>query len=90
MTWRGADVLKYVVCAGRSEEARAWARSHGVPQCQCIYAGSVRKLDGLRDFAVVRLRSFFDRRDRDEIEAVLRRCEMKTPSPLVGSRGDGD
>ncbi|MFC8986016.1 hypothetical protein [Streptomyces sp. NPDC057115] len=80
-------MLKYVVCAGRSEEARAWARAHGVPQGQCIYAGSVRKLDGLRDFAVVRLRSFFDRSDRDEIEAVLRRCEMKMPSPLA--RHDG-
>ncbi|MHC3427185.1 hypothetical protein [Streptomyces sp. DT18] len=89
MILQGADVLKYVVCAGRSEEARAWARSHGVPQRQCIYAGSVREVGGLRDFAVVRLRSFFDRRDRDEIEAVLRRCEMKMPSPLAGSRGDG-
>ncbi|MGW4223027.1 hypothetical protein ACWEG1_06170 [Streptomyces bauhiniae] len=49
----------------------------------------MRKLDGLRDFAVVRLRSYFDRPDREQIEAVLRRCEMKMPSPLAGNDGAG-
>ena len=83
-------MLRYVICAASQEEARAWARLHGVPQRQCIYAGSVRKIDGLRDFAVVRLPSFFARRDRDQIEACLRRCEMKMPSPLARARGDGD
>ncbi|GGS41816.1 hypothetical protein GCM10010221_45850 [Streptomyces parvus] len=82
-------MLKYVICAARNDEARAWARGHGIPERQCIYAGSVRTLDGLRDFAVVRLRSFFDRPDREQIEAVLQRCEMKMPSPLAGHYGAG-
>lgn len=82
-------MLLYVVCAGSSEEAKEWARLHGVPQRLCIYSGSVRKIEGLRDFAVVRLRSFFARPDHAEIEACLRRNEMKMPSPLAPRHDDG-
>ena len=82
-------MLKYVVCAGSQAEAQAWARLHGIPQRQCVYASSPRTIEGLRDFAVVRLRGFFDRPNRDEIEACLRRNELKRRSPLVDLRGDG-
>lgn len=82
-------MLKYVVCAARSDEVRAWAKAHGIPQQQCIYAGSLGKIDGLRDFAVVRLRSFFDRPDRGQIEMCLQRNEMKMPSPLASTDGAG-
>lgn len=82
-------MLKYVVCAGSQAEAQAWACLHGIPQQQCVYASSPRTIEGLRDFAVVRLRGFFDRPNRDEIEACLRRNELKRRSPLVDLRGDG-
>ncbi|CAL9365680.1 hypothetical protein [Streptomyces sp. enrichment culture] len=82
-------MVKYVVCAGSQHEAQAWARLHEIPQRQCLYASSVRKVEGLRDFAVVRLRGFFDRQDRDEIEACLRRNELKRRSPLADRRSDG-
>ncbi|AWT42564.1 MULTISPECIES: hypothetical protein [Streptomyces] len=82
-------MLKYVVCAGSQAEAQAWARLHGIPQRQCVYASSVRRIEGLRDFAVVRLRGFFGRPNRDEIEACLRRNELKRHSPLVDIQGDG-
>lgn len=82
-------MLKYVVCAGSQAEAQAWASLHGIPQQQCVYASSPRTIEGLRDFAVVRLRGFFDRPNRDDIEACLRRNELKRRSPLVDLRGDG-
>lgn len=77
-------MLMYVVCAGSQDEARAWARLQGIPERQCRYANSPRTIEGLRDFAVVRLRGFYDRPNWDEIEACLRRR-----SPLVELRGDG-
>jgi hypothetical protein len=83
-------VVKYVVCARSQDEAQAWGRLHGIPQRQCVYASSPRTVEGLRDFAVVRLRGFFDRPNRDEIEACLRRNELKRRSPLVDLRSDGD
>ncbi|MEU7737938.1 hypothetical protein AB0B51_33560 [Streptomyces griseus] len=83
-------MVKYVVCAGSQGEAQAWARVHGIPQQQCLYASSLRTIEGLRDFAVVRLRGFFDRKDRDDIEACLLRNELKRRSPLRDSCGDGD
>ena len=82
-------MLKFVVCAGSQAEAQAWAQLHSVPQRQCLYASSPRKIEGLRDFAVVRLRGFFDRPNREEIEACLRRNELKRRSPLVDIQGDG-
>jgi hypothetical protein len=82
-------VLKYVVCAGSQAEAQAWARLHGIPQRQCVYASSTRKIEGLRDFAVVRLRGFFDQPHREDIEACLRGSELKRRSPLDELRPDG-
>ncbi|MEU4051233.1 hypothetical protein AB0F09_18800 [Streptomyces olivaceus] len=82
-------MLKYVVCAGSVAEARAWAQLHAIPQRQCLYASSVRKIEGLRDFAVVRLQGFFGRPDRDEIEGCLRRNELKRRSPLADLGSDG-
>lgn len=82
-------MLKYVVCAGSQAEAQAWARLHSIPLQQCVYASSTRKIEGLRDFAVVRLRGFFDRPHREEIETCLRRSELKRRSPLDDLRGDG-
>ncbi|WP_075001152.1 hypothetical protein [Streptomyces qinglanensis] len=76
-------MLVYVVCAGSRDEAVAWSRMHDIPQQRCRYASSTRVIEGVRDFVVVRLRGFFDRSDREEIEACLRRNEMKMPSPLV-------
>ncbi|CAL9650227.1 hypothetical protein [Streptomyces sp. enrichment culture] len=83
-------MVKYVVCAGSQAEAQAWARLHGIPQQDCLYAGSLRRIEGLRDFAVVRLRGFFDRPDRGDIEDCLLRNELKRRSPLYDRRGDGD
>ncbi|WP_405852966.1 hypothetical protein OG571_47835 (plasmid) [Streptomyces sp. NBC_01369] len=70
-------MLMYVVCAGTQTEAREWACHHKVPTRQVLYASSTRAIEGLRDFAVVRLQGFFGREDADDIEAVLRRNEMK-------------
>ena len=89
MTSQGADVIRFVVCAGSQAEVQAWSRLHDVPQQQCTYASSTRKIEGMRDFAVVRLRGFFDRPDREDIEACLQRNERKRTSPLVELRGDG-
>lgn len=82
-------MIKYVICAGSQAEAQEWARLHNIPQRQCVYAGSLRRIEGLRDFAVVRLRGFFDRPDRGEIEACLLRNELKRRSPLRDRRDDG-
>ena len=83
-------MLKYVVCAGSQTEVQAWARLQGISPRQCLYASSTRTIEGLRDFAVVRLRGFFDRADQEEIEACLRRSELKRRSPLVTRHGSGD
>ncbi|MGW3298499.1 hypothetical protein [Streptomyces rubiginosohelvolus] len=80
-------MLKFVVCAGSQGEAQAWARAHDIPLRQCVYVGDLRLIEGLRDFAVVRLHGFFDRPDRDDIEACLQRNEMKMPSPPGRDRG---
>lgn len=82
--------MKYVICAGSQAEAQAWARLHGISQRQCLYASSTRTIEGLRDFAVVRLRGFFDRPDQEEIETCLRRNELKRRSPLVTRHDSGD
>ena len=83
-------MLKYAICAGSQAEAQAWARLHDISPRQCLYASSPRTIEGMRDFAVVRLRGFFDRPDRDEIEACLLRNELKRCSPLVTRHGSGD
>lgn len=82
--------MLFVVCAGSQDEARAWSRRHGIPSRQVCYASSPHKLLGLRDFAVVRLPGFFGRRDRREIEDVVRANEMKRRMSAAGcARGCG-
>jgi hypothetical protein len=67
----------YVICCASRDEAREWARDHNVPRRQAMYVGSVVKLRGLVNFAVVRLPSFLDRVDRQRIEDALRVNDTK-------------
>lgn len=69
--------MMYVICAGTSAEAWAWARAHGITRGSALYAGRAANVDGLRNFTTVRLPSFFGRPDWRDIEATLRRSEMK-------------
>jgi hypothetical protein len=69
--------MVYVICCASRDEARAWAREHNVPRRQTLYAGTAAALDGLVNFAVVRLPSFLGRPDRERLEAVLRHNETK-------------
>ncbi|MGF2208966.1 hypothetical protein [Streptomyces albidoflavus] len=82
-------MFQYVVCAGSQAEADAWAEMHEVPLERCVYASSTRKIEGLLDFVVVRLRGFFGVPGQQAIEDCLRMNELKRRSPLTSRRGDG-
>lgn len=66
-----------VVCAQTADEAREWARQHGLSEKDYVYASAAARLDGMRDFAVIRLAGFYRRRDRGRIEETIRRNELK-------------
>jgi len=77
----------YVVCARDAVQADAWRREHELPQRQVIYAGSLGRVLGLRNFEVVYLHGFWDRPDAARIAASLRRDALKTAAGrgLAGS-----
>ncbi|MCX5601614.1 hypothetical protein OOK29_26030 [Streptomyces phaeochromogenes] len=74
----GADTSWcYVVCASNATQADTWRRERGVPARQVIYASSVAKIEGLRNFQVVYLDGFDERKDAEEIRASLARGRLK-------------
>ncbi|GAA2108087.1 hypothetical protein [Streptomyces synnematoformans] len=69
----------YVVCAKTADEARTWARQHGIPRSRVVYAchpgNNVIKMRG---FITVVLPSFYERRDWHVVQAVVHRSQKKT------------
>ncbi|MFD0405008.1 hypothetical protein [Kitasatospora sp. NPDC127116] len=84
--------MLYVICAGTYDEALAWAHEHGITRRRALYAGRASSVDGLRNFVTIRLPSFFGRPDWREIEATIRRSELKmaaNPAARGESNPDG-
>jgi hypothetical protein len=68
--------LNLVVCSKSRNHTNAWCRAKGIRQSDVIHA-TYHSLDGIRDFAVVRLPSFFERPDWEKIERTITRSELK-------------
>jgi hypothetical protein len=69
--------LKLLVCSGSLRHTENWCRAMGIRRRDVIHAGSVHSLEGLADFAVVRLPSFFRRPDWEKIEQTITRMELR-------------
>lgn len=68
----------YVVCARDGVQAEQWRRERQLPQRRVIYAGSLGRVLGLRNFEAVFLPGFDERRDAAQIRASLRRDALKS------------
>jgi hypothetical protein len=69
--------LNLVVCSKSRNHTNAWCRAKGIRQSDVVHAGSIHALEGLVDFAVVRLPSFFRRPDWEKIEQTITRMELR-------------
>lgn len=64
--------MLFIICAGSSAEARAWAKAHGIAARDMVYASSPSTVIGYPEFTSIRLPAFYARRDWQAIDTAVR------------------
>ncbi|WP_158712317.1 hypothetical protein [Streptomyces sp. NRRL F-5135] len=76
----------YLICCATRDDARAWAKGHGIPRSRMVYASTPRAIDGMTEYVLVRLPGFYRRKNWQQIDAVIRRTEVRMAARAVAGR----